>query len=240
MSCWTGPEYADYWALKWADLLRVDRQALGHKRAYALLPLDPRQPGRRTSRSTSSPARSSRRRGRWTRSAPASFYKVVTKPGEAASTLSQVFLGVRIACAECHHHPFDRWSQADYYGMPAFFAPVGVQADAARRSALPRRATPTAKHPRTGETVSPTRWATPMPDEPPAGDRAPALADWMTAPDNPCFARNLANRLWAHFLGRGLVEPVDDVRATNPPTQPRTARRPGEAPRRQQVRPEGS
>ena len=67
-----------------------------------------------------------------------------------------------------------------------------------------------------------------MPDAAPTGDRRAALADWMTAPDNPFFARNLANRVWAHFLGRGLVEPVDDVRATNPPTQPRTARRPGE------------
>ena len=79
----------------------------------------------------------------------------------------------------------------------------------------------------------------------PADDRrrataAVVLADWLTAPDNPWFARNLANRVWAHFLGRGLVEPVDDVRATNPPTQPRAARRPGQAPGREQVRPASS
>src|SRR5262249_37952038 len=120
------PEYADYWALKWADLLRIDGQALGHKRGYSYYKwvrdgLAENKPYDRFVREIVTAE------GPLGEVGPASFYKAVPKPGEAAGTLSQVFLGVRIACAECHHHPFDRWSQADYYGMTAFFAPVAVR-----------------------------------------------------------------------------------------------------------------
>jgi hypothetical protein len=212
------PEYADYWALKWADLLRVDRQVLGHKRAYAFYKwiretLEANKPYDQFVREILTAE------GPLGEVAPASFYKVAAKPGEAASSLSQVFLGVRIACAECHHHPFDRWSQTDYYGMTAFFAPLGVK-NSPRGEMLLAAGDPQTRNPRTGETVRAHALATPMPERSSAGDRRLVLADWMTSPDNPWFARNLANRLWAHFLGRGLVEPVDDVRATNPPTNP--------------------
>jgi hypothetical protein len=147
-----------------------------------------------------------------------SFFKVISKPGESASTLSQVFLGVRIACAECHHHPFDRWSQNDYYGMAAFFSPIGIR-PIGRTPAVLAQGESTAKQLRTGATIH----ATPLGARGVAttkGDHREELAVWMTAKDNPYFARNVVNRLWAHFLGRGLVEPVDDVRSTNPPTNP--------------------
>jgi Protein of unknown function (DUF1549)/Protein of unknown function (DUF1553)/GHMP kinases C terminal len=212
------PEYADYWALKWADLLRIDRQALGHKRAYGYYKwvresLAENKPYDRFVREIVTAE------GPLSEVGPASFYKAVTKPGEAASTLSQVFLGVRIACAECHHHPFDRWSQSDYFGMQAFFAPVAVRGGP-RDEVLSASGAAEAKNPRTGETSLAHALAVSAPKEAPKGDPRPTLADWMTAPDNPWFARNLANRMWAHFLGRGIVEPVDDVRATNPPTNP--------------------
>src|SRR5205823_12678618 len=113
--------------------------------------------------------------------APANVYKVVSKPGEAASTLSQVFLGVRIACAECHLHPFDRWSQTDYYGMQAFFAPLGVR-PSPRGEALVATGDPQTKHPRSGETVHAHALGAAMPDKSLAGDRRPALAAWLTAP----------------------------------------------------------
>ncbi|MCI0683423.1 MAG: DUF1549 and DUF1553 domain-containing protein [Gemmataceae bacterium] len=212
------PEYADYWALKWADLLRVDRQALGHKRAYGFYRwirdnLAGNKPFDQFARELLLAE------GPLDESGPASFYKVVKKPGDAASALSQIFLGVRIACAECHHHPFDRWSQADYFGMQAFFTPVNVKA-APRGELLEAAGDPQTTHPRTGEKIHAHVLGAAMPAASPAGDRRVALAAWFTSPENPWFAKNLANRLWAHFLGRGLVEPVDDVRDTNPPSNP--------------------
>jgi hypothetical protein len=212
------PEYADYWALKWADLLRVDRQALGHKRAYAFYRWI------RDSLARNKPFDQFTRElllaeGPLDEVGPASFYKVVKKPGDTASTLSQILLGVRIACAECHHHPFDRWSQTDYFGMQAFFTPLNVKA-APRGELLEAAGDPQTTHPRTGEKIHAHALGTPMPAASPSGDRRGALAAWFTAPENPWFARNIANRMWGHFLGRGLVEPVDDVRDTNPPSNP--------------------
>ena len=212
------PEFADFWALKWSDVLRVDRQALGHKLAYAYyrwireclaanIPYDEfcREIVAAEGPLSESPA--------------ASFYKVVTKPGEMAGTVSQVFLGVRIECAQCHHHPFDRWSQADYFGMQAFFTQVSFKSTLAGEALVAGPGAPTI-HSRTGESVFSHALATAAPHAEPAGDRRQLLAAWMTSPDNPWFARNLVNRTWAHFLGRGLVEPVDDMRLTNPPTNP--------------------
>jgi hypothetical protein len=212
------PEYADYWALKWSDTLRVDRQALGHKRAYAYYRW------LRESIARNKPFDEFARElltaeGPLDETGPANFYKVVTKPGDTASTLSQVLLGVRIACAECHHHPYDRWSQTDYFGMTAFFAPLAVR-PSARGESVQAVGDPVTKHPRTGDTIQPFALATKMPDKAPGGDRRVGLAAWMTSPQNPWFARNLANRVWAHMLGRGIVEPIDDVRDTNPPSNP--------------------
>jgi len=212
------PEFADYWALKWADLLRVDRQALGHKKAHAFYrwirdSIAKNKPFDQFARELLTAE------GPLEEVGPANYYKVVSKPGETASSLSQVLLGVRIACAECHHHPFDRWSQTDYFGMTAFFTPVSLKGSA-RGEALQALGDPVSKHPRTGATILPHALATKMPDKALDGDRRVALADWMTSPSNAWFARNLANRTWAHFLGRGLVEPIDDVRDTNPPSNP--------------------
>jgi hypothetical protein len=212
------PEFADYWALRWADLLRVDRESLGRKRAYAYYRWI------RQSVAENKPLDEFAREvitaeGPLGEVGPANFYKVVARPGEAAGTLSQVFLGVRIACAQCHHHPFDRWSTADYFGMEAFFAPVSVRPETQGEMVMAAGAA-RAQNPRTGEVALAHALGNRPPTRVPPGDPRPALAAWMIAPDNPWFARNLANRTWAHFLGRGLVEPVDDMRATNPPSNP--------------------
>lgn len=212
------PEFADFWALQWADLLRVDRAALGPKRAYAYYkwihdsfvanrPFDEFARAFFTAEGSLSEV------------APANFYKVVNKPGLAASTLAQVFLGVRIACAECHHHPFDHWTQDDYYGMTAFFNGVGIK-NGGGRETLTAAGLAQARNPRTGVDIRAHPLGEKMPAKVEPGDRRAQLAVWLTSPRNPWFARNLANRVWAHFLGRGLVEPVDDVRATNPPSNP--------------------
>ena len=212
------PEFADFWALKWADLLRVDRQKLGQRDAYAYYRWIREQFA--ANRPLDQFARALLTAEGPLDDAPAGhFYKVVSKPGEMANAVSQVFLGIRIACAECHHHPFDRWSQADYYGMSGFFSQVNVRKGALGEMLL-AEGNPGVKHPRTGEPVQPYALGTEMPAAAPAGDRRRVLAEWFTAPENPWFARNLANRLVAHFLGRGVVEPVDDVRATNPAGNP--------------------
>ncbi|NBR85389.1 MAG: DUF1549 domain-containing protein [Proteobacteria bacterium] len=210
------PEFADFWALKWSDLLRVDRQKLGQRDAYAYYRWIREQFA--ANRPLDQFARALLTAEGPLDDAPAGhFYKVVSKPGEMANAVSQVFLGVRIACAECHHHPFDRWSQTDYYGMSGLFAQVSIRKGALGETLL-AEGNPTTKHPRTGENVPPHALdAAPVMD---TGDRRRALAEWFTAPENPWFARNLANRLVAHFFGRGIVEPVDDVRATNPAGNP--------------------
>jgi hypothetical protein len=212
------PEFADYWALKWADLLRVDRQALGHKDAYRYYrwlrdSLAANKPLDRMVRELLTAE------GPLAESGPASFYKVVPQPGDEASTAAQVFLGIRLACAQCHHHPFDRWSQDDYYGMSAFFAGLAVRPSPRGEVLLATGDVPT-QNPRTGAVIPAHALGMPLPKTAPPGDRRALLAAWLTGPDNPWFARNLANRTWAHFLGHGVVEPVDDVRPTNPPSNP--------------------
>ena len=146
----------------------------------------------------------------------------MTKPGETASTLAQVFLGVRIACAECHHHPFDRWSQDRLLRHAGFLHAAYVRGQRHAAMLLTEGAGPgrTSPHRRDDSAHAAGRDDARAEDRRLPGDRRPALADWLTRPDNPWFARNLANRVWAHFLGRGLVEPVDDVRDTNPPSNP--------------------
>jgi len=212
------PEFADLWAMRWADLLRVDRGPLGHQKAYTFYKwvrdsVAENKPFDRFARELVTAE------GPLNEVGPANFYKVVTKPGEMAGTVSQVFLGIRIACAECHHHPFDKWKQADYYGMTAYFAPVAARGgkDAEATSAT---GNPVTNHPRTNKPVFAFPLGADMPTANPAGDRRLQLAEWMTTPENPFFARNLSNRVWGWLLGRGLVEPVDDVRATNPPSNP--------------------
>src|SRR5262249_31468915 len=142
---------SDVWALYWADVLRVDRAALGHKRAYAYYKW--LRDGLAANKAFDRFAREVvTAEGPLGEVAPGGFYKAVSRPGDAASALAQVFLGVRIACAECHHHPFDRWGQADYYGMQAFFLGVGVRGPAGQET-LVADGTPVSAVPRTGARV---------------------------------------------------------------------------------------
>ena len=212
------PEYADAQALVWADILRIDRESLGPKRAQAYQ--------RWLTRSFAANKPFDRfvrelvlAEGSLDEVAPANFYKAIAKPNEMASAIAQNFLGIRIACAQCHHHPYDRWSQDDYFGMVGFFAPLSLR-KTDRGEVLEAVGDPVTKNPRTTLSVYAHALATPMPDADPAGDRRTPFAEWLTADANPWFAKNLANRLWAHYFGRGIVEPVDDLRATNPPTNP--------------------
>jgi len=211
-------EYADYWALKWSDLLRVNRRELGHKGAYEYYHWI------RDSFGANKPIDQFAKEviaaeGPLNESPAGHFYKAVKQPNQMASTVSQVFLGVRIECAQCHHHPWDRWSQSDYFGMQAYFTQFNLK-QSPRGEAILSSANRKTTHPRTGGEIFAHALGTTSPDASPDGNRRHLLADWITSPDNPWFARNIANRLWAHLMGRGLVEPVDDFRLTNPPTNP--------------------
>lgn len=137
-----------------------------------------------------------------------------------AENVAQSFLGIRIQCAQCHNHPFDRWTQDDYYGFVAHFAQLGRKGaeDQRERIVFDRRGGET-KHPVGGGVVPPKPLGA-DPSDTKGRNRRSVLADWLVSPENPFFARSMANRLWARFLGRGIVEPVDDFRITNPPSNP--------------------
>jgi hypothetical protein len=214
------PEYADYWSLRWGDLLRVHRRYVGDKGLGSFSswlkrsirenkPLDKLAHELLTAE------------GNLYANGPVAYYFVDQKPEELAETTAQLFLGVRLQCARCHHHPMEVWGQDDYYGLAAFFTRLEVRDTGERGRFGGIQSLRTADH----ETRSLQRPAQPRlfgsaEAVPSQGDPRKALADWMVSTSNPYFARNFANRYWAYLIGRGLVEPIDDVRATNPPSNP--------------------
>ena len=136
---------------------------------------------------------------------------------------AQLFLGTRIQCARCHHHPFEKWSQQDYYGMAAFFARLGRKnydrySNGQNMEAIIVNRAGDVRNPKTGQVVLPHGLDGPELTIPAGEDPRQELADWMAEPGNPFFAPALVNRLWGHFFSRGIVEPIDDMRVTNPPT----------------------
>ncbi len=212
------PEYAEFWALKWADLLRLKSARLGSGAAHKLhrwlvRAVRENRPYDRIARELLTAS------GSTLQNPPAGFYRAAADMNDCAETTAQLFLGIRIQCAKCHNHPFDRWSQDNYYGIGAFFARVG-------RANLPRGdetlvySLPNGEvtQPRTGQQVQP--W---LPDVDPSRlaapgeDRRELLARLLATKDNRLFAEVAANRIWGHLLGRGIVEPVDDFRPSNPP-----------------------
>jgi hypothetical protein len=137
---------------------------------------------------------------------------------------TQVFLGVRMVCAQCHDHPFERWTQNQYYEMAAFFSGVGIRPgyEVGEEIIYGRRSDFDMKNPKDGRVVSPKFIlpATVSSSGDSAEARRTAYAEWLTARDNPYFAKSTANRIWSYFFGRGIIDPVDDIRASNPPSNP--------------------
>lgn len=206
-------EYADFWAMKWADLLRVDRDILGPNGAVGMTRWLRKQfaynaPYDRFARDILTAE------GKTTAEGPAGLFKALAKPEVMSRSLSQLFLGVRIECAQCHHHPSDKWGQDDYLALAGFFTGVSKKVTPGGEMIV-NGTTTDLKHPRTGKPVPPRALGSDILLTP-EGDRRAALAEWVTSPANPYFARAVANRLWAHYFGRGLIEPLDDLRATNP------------------------
>jgi len=210
-------EYADYWTMRWSDMLRVDKDRVTVPGAVAMTRWLHRQfaenrPYDQFAREVVMAQGSIGSEG------PASFYRVLDTPEALARSISQLFLGVRIECAQCHHHPAEKWSQDDYFALAGFFTGVTRKNLPTGRMAIVSRGGTDLPHPRTGQTVPARALGAPPADFSSTPDRRAVLAQWMTAPDNPFFAATISNRLWAHYFGRGLVEPIDDLRATNPAT----------------------
>ena len=151
----------------------------------------------------------------------ANFYKVERDPLKLSENVAQAFLGVRTQCAQCHNHPFDRWTMNDYYGFAAFFAQVGRKTgEDQRETVVYNRGNGGVKHPVGGRDIAPKYLGADGGTPAEGQDRREVMAKWLASPANPFFARNLANIVWAHFFGQGIVEPVDDVRISNPPSNP--------------------
>jgi hypothetical protein len=225
------PEYAYYFANKWADILRVKRRNQPD-RAYGTFAF---HTWIREAITADRPYDEFVRDivcavGDESKSPPTVWYKEVKTPENFVDDVSQVFLGQRLACANCHHHPYERWSQDDYWGVAAFFGRVGiknvqvpgkvVQGQQNQKQILFVKANGAVQNKRSGQT-SPMK---PLDGEPMPSvideDPRQKFAEWMTSPKNPFFAKAIANRYWAHFFGRGIVDPLDDMRVTNPPSNP--------------------
>ncbi|MFT5522943.1 MAG: hypothetical protein ACI9G1_005351 [Pirellulaceae bacterium] len=210
-------EYADYWALKWADLFKVNSETLGAKNAQ-LFDAWLRDAFRDNMRYDEFVRRLITAQGSTYREQPTNFYKAFDKPNDLTIAVSQIFLGVRLECAQCHHHPYEKWGQDEFYGLAAFFPRLTRKKGDEGEELLFASARGDVKHPLTAEIVLPRVLGGEPLEIDVADDRRRHLADWMTRPDNPFVARTLVNRVWAHFMGVGLVDPIDDMRDTNPPT----------------------
>jgi hypothetical protein len=214
------PDYADYFANKWNSILRNKRRDANGARGtfvfhgwirdnlYLNTPYD--QFVRQVLTAS----------GELGQNPPVAWYREVKETSEQVEDAAQLFLGLRIQCARCHHHPFEKWSQQDYYGFAAFFSRVGRKRgmQMGEERVFHQRGAAVATNPKTSQPVPATglgaKPATIAPDE----DPRQALVDWMTTKDNPFFARALVNRYWKHLFSRGLVDPEDDMRVTNPAT----------------------
>lgn len=211
-------DFASFWALKWSDVLRSNSKKLKlagvHKfKKWVFDSVRNDKPMDQFAREllTSS--------GSVFENPPANYWRASRDPLDATETTSQLFLGVRIQCAKCHNHPFEKWTQDNYYGIAAAFTRIGrkntVDADEEVIFTVPSGEV---TQPRTGKQMKVHLLLQGDVDVPAEVDRRQVFAEWLTKPDNPFFAKSLSNRIWGHLIGRGIVEPVDDFRDSNPPS----------------------
>ncbi|MFM7322687.1 MAG: DUF1549 and DUF1553 domain-containing protein, partial [Armatimonadota bacterium] len=214
------PAYVDNWTLRWGDLFRSTRNALNERGLHSL------NRWIRDSVAANKPwdrmaAELLLARGSTYETGPANYFRASATTEALVENTSQTFLGVRIACARCHNHPYEKWKQNQYYEMAAFFTRMRSKGgNAPDERIFYVGDSGEIANPRTQVTAIPTPLdARPVPASF-KGDRREAFVDWLVRKDNPFFAKAVVNRLWGHFLGQGIVEPVDDIRVTNPPSNP--------------------
>lgn len=211
-------EYAKFWALKWGDLLKMTSKQVGDEGVYKYHrwvedALDNNMPYDEFAMQLLTGS------GSTLANPPANFYRTSADMNDCVETISQVFLGARLQCAKCHNHPFERWTQDNYYGLGAFFNRVQK-----KKTGRPGEmfvytsAAGEVTQPRTGQVMTPWLPQVGSIERPEEIDQRIAFAEWLVKPDNPYFARIEANRIWSQLFARGIVDPIDDFRDSNPPT----------------------
>ena len=217
------PAYIDFWAYKWSDLLRVNRGTLKDKGMWAYYSYihDAVRDNKAWDVMTREILTA---RGNTFLDGPANYFRTALKPEELAENVTQGFMGIRVQCAKCHNHPLEKWTQNEYYGMANLFARVKYKADLGiyvnDEMTVYNANNGDIVQPRLGKPVAPKPLGGPMLALDSPNERRAFFAKWLTRPDNWYFSHSLVNRVWAHFMARGLVEPVDDLRETNPATNP--------------------
>lgn len=216
------PEFADVWAMKWADVLQVsadanrnfDRKGMHRYNDWLRAAITSNKPMDELVRELLTAEG-----GNFTNPA-SNFYLIESDPTMIAENVAQLFMGIQLQCAQCHNHPFERWTMDDYYSFSAFFSQVGRKSSSdPRETIIFNRSSGEVKNLRDGQEMSPKFLGGDVP-EVKGQDRRAVLAEWLTAKENPWFAQNIANRVWEHFFGAGIIDPPDDVRVTNPPSNP--------------------
>jgi hypothetical protein len=222
------PEFADYWAVRWSDVLRNEEKALDRKGTQVYYDWI------RQAIANDMPLTQLARalivaKGSTYKEPAANYYRALRDPQARTEATAQVFLGIRMLCAKCHNHPFNQWTQNDYHQLAAFFPRIQYKIVAnSRKDKLDTHEfigeqevyqddKSEVKHPVTGEVLLPRLLGGPTLKVGPTEDRLTLLADWVADPKNPFFARTQANRIWSYLMGRGIVEPNDDFRQSNPP-----------------------
>jgi hypothetical protein len=214
-------EFSEIWAMKWAELLMIKTtNQFSNKTAFLYytwltdrisnnVPLD------KIVQELLSAS------GGTLKNPAAAYFQVERDTLKTAENVAQVFCGIRTQCAQCHNHPFDRWTMDDYYSFAAFFAQVGRKPGEDYREVIVfDRGGGEVRHPVGGRNMAPKFLGGATPTIPAGTDRRELLAQWLTSPENPYFATSVANRIWAQFFGAGIIEPVDDIRVSNPPSNP--------------------
>ena len=210
------PEFLDFWTLKFADILRANGRLIQTKGSHVFhrwirsnlerdVPMDQFVRDLLTAD------------GSTLKNPAANYYRISRDPENSVETTAQLFLGVRIQCAKCHNHPFERWTQDDYYGFAAVFSKVRrKKGNLPDEEVIYKVGDGEVRQPRTGKVMPPKALGGPVLADAAGGDGRAKLAAWLTGADNPFFAKSLTNRIWYHLIGRGIVEPVDDFRDSNP------------------------
>lgn len=229
-------DYVEFWANKWADLLQCNSENLGEKSVWLYRDWIRQQISKNT------PYDKMVRdlltaKGSSYENPAVNYLRVLREPGKMTEDVTQTFLGVRFNCNKCHDHPFEKWTQNQYYEMGAYFAQVGFKKGQVGQRVIFAEAGGSfqiteeevvyrkpgggeVKHLKTDEVVAPKVPVGEAKQTATDGDRREPLVDWLTSKENPFFAKSMANRVWSYFMGRGIIDPVDDIRASNPPSNP--------------------